>query len=394
MDPFRHDPEAPPDDRRFGSGWLSGVLALALAILGLGAVLCLRYPQLLTVADAREMYNVGLIRLALHLVLIAGFLLGILSSVLRKQKFLGLAALVLILLATLLGGSKAQTRFDIESDVYLGLDWFLLNLLFTGVVFIPVERLLGNRVQPVFRNEWREDLLYFFVSSLLVQALTYLSLAPSLTLLERTEWGGLREWVARQPVVLQFFEIMILTDLVQYWVHRAFHRVTFLWKFHAVHHSVEAMDWLAGSRMHLFEIVFLRGTTVIPMYVLGFAGPPLYAYLFFVYLFSTFIHSNMRLGFGPLGVWFVTPRFHHWHHGIEKEAIDVNFAIHFPFLDRLFGTFYLPKDGKWPAGYGIVNHPIPNGFLSQLVYPFLPRKATPHGPAPGNAASEAGVEKR
>jgi len=32
------------------------------------------------------------------------------------------------------------------------------------------------------------------------------------------------------------------------------------------------------------------------------------------------------------------PRFHHWHHGIEEEAIDVNFAIHFPWLDRLFGT--------------------------------------------------------
>ena len=52
-------------------------------------------------------------------------------------------------------------------------------------------------------------------------------------------------------------EIMLLTDFVQYWFHRAFHRVPFLWGFHAVHHSAKAMDWLAGSRMHFFEIVAL-----------------------------------------------------------------------------------------------------------------------------------------
>src|SRR5262245_63509527 len=126
MTVLRQDLEAPAAERSFGSGWISGVLALALAVLGLGTVLCLRYPALLTVADARKMYNVALIRLALHVVLIAGFLLGTLSIVLRKQKALGFTALTLILAATLLGGSRATNRLDLESDVYLGLDWFLL----------------------------------------------------------------------------------------------------------------------------------------------------------------------------------------------------------------------------------------------------------------------------
>ena len=66
------------------------------------------------------------------------------------------------------------------------------------------------------------------------------------------------------------------------------------------------------------------------------------------------------------------PRFHHWHHGIEKEAIDVNFSIHFPLFDRLFGTHYLPKD-QWPAGYGIEGHPVPKGYWAQLLYPFRRR---------------------
>ncbi len=321
----------------------------------------------------RKLYNVALIRLALHLVLIGGFLLGIISVVLRKRKVLGFSAMILILLATLLGGSQAQSRFELESNIYLGLDWFLLNLIFTGIIFIPIERILKRVDQPIFRFEWREDLLYLLISSLLVQALTFLSMAPSMAILHTIDLAKVRSAVASQPVVLQFIEIMFLTDLVQYWLHRGFHRVPFLWKFHAVHHSAQAMDWLAGSRMHLLEIVCLRGFTVIPMYVLGFSNPALYGYIFAVYIFSTLVHSNLRTSFGFLEYWFVTPRFHHWHHGIEREAIDVNFAVHFPFLDRLFGTYYLPEDKRWPSGYG-VKQAVPKGFLKQHLYPFVTQK--------------------
>lgn len=373
MSRVRRDLESSKEERALGSGWLSGTIALVLAVVGFGAVLCLRYPDLLTVPDARAFYYVPLIRLALHVVLIGAFVLGTVNVALRKKKALGYTAMALVLASAALGGSRTTAAFDVETDVYLGLDWFLLNLILTGVIFIPLERIFRLRDQPVFRVEWREDLFYFLVSSLMVQGLTYLSLAPSMAILKHTSWGGLRGWVGSQPLVLQIFEIMFLTDLVQYWVHRLFHRVTFLWKFHAVHHSAQAMDWVAGSRMHVVEIVVLRGCTVIPMYILGFSEPAMYAYIFFVYLFSTFVHSNLRWTFGPLAYWFVTPRFHHWHHGIEKEAIDVNFAVHFPVLDRLFGTYYLPADGRWPTGYGI-KAKMPKGFLRQFVYPFKPRK--------------------
>ncbi len=385
---LRQDLESPAAERRFGSGWISGVLALALSLTGLGAVLCLRYPDLLTVSEARGLYNVGLIRLALHLVLIAGFFLGTLSIVLRKNKVLGFLALACVLLATVLGGSSAQDRLHLHSDVYLGLDWFLLNLILMGIVFVPIERLLGQREQPIFRYEWREDLLYFLISSLLVQVLTFLSLAPAFTVLKHTDWGGFRRAVASQPLVLQFVEIMFLTDLAQYWVHRAFHRFPFLWNFHAIHHSSQAMDWLASSRMHFVEIVCLRGCTVIPMYVLGFDEPALYAYIIYVYFLSALVHSNLRLNFRFLGRVLVTPRYHHWHHGIEREAIDVNFAVHFPVLDWIFGTYYLPADGRWPGGYGVANQPIPKGFFRQFLYPFVRRQAANPGPAAASAGNE------
>jgi sterol desaturase/sphingolipid hydroxylase (fatty acid hydroxylase superfamily) len=187
----------------------------------------------------------------------------------------------------------------------------------------------------------------------LVQLVTYLSLAPALTILYHTDWAGFRRAVASQPVLLQFIEIMFLTDLVQCWVHRGFHRIPFLWNFHAIHHSAQVLDWLASSRMHFFEMIYLRATTVIPMYVLGFSAAALYAYLIFVYFLSAFVHSNLRLRFRYVDRFLVTPRYHHWHHGIEKEAIDVNFAVHFPVLDWVFGTYFLPADGRWPSGYGI-----------------------------------------
>ena len=101
---------------------------------------------------------------------------------------------------------------------------------------------------------------------------------------------------------------------------------------------------------------------------LGYSEPALKAYILYVFLHSTFIHANVRFDFGVLRHVIATPQFHHWHHGIEQEAIDVNFAVHFPLLDRLFGTHHLP--GKaWPAGYGVGGHPVPEGYWQQFLYP-------------------------
>ena len=102
------------------------------------------------------------------------------------------------------------------------------------------------------------------------------------------------------------------------------------------------MDWLAGSRLHLVDVAVTRGLTYVPIYVLGFAEAALVAYVVFVSVQATFIHANVRFEFGPLRWLVATPRFHHWHHGTEPEAVDKNFAVHLPVLDWLFGTFHLP----------------------------------------------------
>jgi sterol desaturase/sphingolipid hydroxylase (fatty acid hydroxylase superfamily) len=361
--------EAPRAARPFGSGWIAGTLALLSGLTGLALVVMLRYPSLTHMPELTAIHGSVLFKAFLYFVLIWGFLLACLSMTLRADKTLGTAAMVLTLLATMIGSLPTAHDYQI-GGLFFGLDFFVLNVLFTGALFIPVERLLPkNREQIVFRDEWREDLFYYLVSSLMVQVLTYLTFAPSNFVIHHQNISAVRGFARELPWIVQFIAIMLLTDLAQYWLHRAFHRVPALWRFHAVHHSAKSMDWIAGARMHFLEIVILRSVTATPMLVIGFHESVIQIYVLVVYVYSTFIHSNVGANYGWLEKIFVVPRFHHWHHGIEKEAIDVNFAIHFPFLDRLFGTHHLPE-GKWPQGYGIAGHPVPRGYWKQLLYPF------------------------
>ena len=113
------------------------------------------------------------------------------------------------------------------------------------------------------------------------------------------------------------------------------------------------MDWLAGSRLHIVDIAVTRGLTYVPIYVLGFSDEPLAAYLVFVSAQATFIHANVRFEWPWLRWILATPRFHHWHHAAEPEAVDTNFAVHLPVLDLLFGTAHLPD--RWPSAYGLAH---------------------------------------
>jgi lathosterol oxidase len=359
---------------RFGSGWISGVLAVMFAALAYGGVLCLLFPSLLTTPDARGHYPLGLVRFLIYAFLVSGFVLGTLSVLLRRQKTLGITALALATAATLLGGAGAPVGDVSDAGGYLGLDWFLLNLLVLALVFVPLERLFARRPeQPVFRPGWQTDLAHFAVSHLLVQVTVLLTLAPAALFFAWAAHPGLQQVVHSQPLVLQFVEVVVVADLAEYLVHRAFHRVSWLWRFHEIHHSARTLDWLASSRLHLLDIVVTRGLSFIPLYVLGFAAPAVYAYLVFVSFHAVLIHANLRWRFRALEWLVVTPRFHHWHHADTPEAVDKNFAIHFPWIDRLFGTAYFPP-GRWPDAYGTAGPPVPDGWFRQLLAPFSPTR--------------------
>lgn len=379
-----NDPNLPPAlDRWFarvfndeqtsalGSGWWSGVASVFLGVLGLGAVITLYFPEYLSSAELRSQYPMPLIRGLIEFVIGVAFLAGCLSMLLRRRKVLGLAGVLLATIAVLLGGGDVQVERTLESRYYLGMDWFLLNLFFLAVIFVPLERAFPRLPkQGPFRFGWTTDSLHFLVSHVAVQLLTFLTLLPATVLATYLVNDTLRATVAGQPLWLQVIEIMLLADVVQYWVHRAFHRVPWLWRFHAVHHSSRALDWLAGSRLHLVDVLVTRAIILLPLFLLGFAQSALYAWLVIIAFHAIFNHVNFRYQLGWIENFLVTPRFHHWHHAVAP--IDRNFAVHFPWLDRLFGTHHMPGD-EWPTELGLHGHPVPEEFLLQLLYPFRRR---------------------
>lgn len=376
VEQLKRDLEAPIEVRRFGSGWFSGFFAVLLAIVAFGMVTALRWPEWFATPELAALKSWAGFRLFVHFVLLGSYALALLSLLLRPRKALGFTALGIGIAAALLGGANVRPDETASMGVFFGLDFFMVNLLVTGLMFAPIERILPHRKdQRLFRIEWREDLFYYLISSMMVQILTFLALAPSKTIMAETgSFEAFRSSVASLPWLVQFVLAVLFTDIVQYWFHRAFHRVPFLWGFHAVHHSAKAMDWLAGARMHFFEIILLRGITSLPLLTLGFAPSVMQAYVAFVYIYSSLLHANLRGDFNSVGRWLATPRFHHWHHGLEEEAIDVNFAIHFSWLDRVFGTFHMPAS-RWPKDYGVPEN-VPKGFLAQFAYPFVRKQGS------------------
>ncbi len=138
---------------------------------------------------------------------------------------------------------------------------------------------------------------YFLFSHVGVQLISFFTVIPIQVFLHDHVHRGFQQWVAAQPLWLQFLELLVVVDLASYWIHRAFHEVPGLWKFHAVHHSSERLDWMASSRLHLVEIIANRFAGYLPIFVLGFAPSAVYAYLVFISFHAIFIHANVRFRF-------------------------------------------------------------------------------------------------
>ena len=357
---------------RLGEGKISGVLSVFLGWVGLGGVVTLHLPEILTDPALRSAYPMPIMRAVLEGTLLLALAFGLLSLMLSARKSRGILGIGLATLAILLGGWGVKLPARLPETPSIALDWFLVSLVVLALIFVPIEvawpHLKGQRV---FRKGWRTDLVYFGVSHLLVQVTVFLTILPATMLLRWAVSEDFHRAVQSQPLWLQFLQAMVAADLFAYAVHRMFHEIPALWRFHQIHHSSEEMDWLAGSRLHIVDIVVTRAFAFIPLYIIGFSRPAIIAYLAWASFHAVLIHSNLRFRFGWLRYLLATPQFHHWHH--SANLYNRNFAVHFPFIDRIFGTHHLPKD-EWPGQYGIEGGQVPDGYLNQLVYPLKPKE--------------------
>ncbi len=248
-----------------------------------------------------------------------------------------------------------------------------LSLLVLVVVYAPLERLFPARPgQRVLRPEIAIDLCFF-----LGQYLAFAAIATSMLGWVHREIGpslatsGARAAVGELPVVVQAILALVLGDLLVYWFHRACHTVPLLWRFHAVHHSVEHLDFLAAHREHPLDGLATQLLINLPGIALGVSFPALGAVVVFRGMWAIFIHANVSLPVGPLRYLFGEPALHHWHHARVAETKH-NFANLAPYLDILFGTYHRPEKEDYELG---LVDPWPRGYVAQIVKPFLPSPA-------------------
>ena len=369
-----------PAARRIDLGKRAGVTAGVLGVLCVLAELCFMFPHILVSNDMRPMYveHIGVFRRVLQVAIVATFLLGAVSIAFIRSKTFGAMGIALALIATLMGGSSVEPLTHDARPFSAGLDYFVLELLILALLFIPMERIWAlHERQKIFRTGWQTDVKHFFVSHAGVQLISFATMIPVQVAFAWAIKFDFQQKVAAQPLVLQFFEILLCVDLISYWVHRAFHKVPWMWSFHAIHHSSLEMDWLAGSRSHLFDVLVNRTLGFVPIFVLGFAPAAIYAYLVFVSFHAVYIHANVRHRWPGLRWVIATPEFHHWHHTSDEEGIDKNFAVFLAFIDVVFRTAHLPD--HWPKRYGTVKFQPPETWVGQFVYPFKRKKDTPYG---------------
>ncbi len=277
----------------------------------------------------------------------------------------------------------AKNLSIVQQVVHLTIWLALLTL-----VFVTLERFFTLRPAPGRRKELPRDIAYYFLNNLLPTAMLALCAAVLASAFGRLLPSAFTAQVASLPIWVRSLGVFVVGEIGYYWGHRWMHVNPFLWRFHAVHHAAEHVDWLTNTRAHPIDMIFGRLCGLVPIYALGLVQPghagetlpvlALIASQLFGVVWSFFIHANVRWRFGPFEHLLATPAFHHWHHTNDKVFRDRNFASTLPILDRLFGTLHLPRE--WPEVYGI-DAPMSRSLSGQLLDPIVPRRRSVSGTA-------------
>jgi sterol desaturase/sphingolipid hydroxylase (fatty acid hydroxylase superfamily) len=246
-----------------------------------------------------------------------------------------------------------------------------LSFATLSVVFGALERAFPARKgQPYLRPAFVTDATFFAGQYLAFAGLTT-SLLAAVDHALASAGLSLATWSGSWPLLLRVAIAMMAGDFLVYWFHRACHRFDLLWRFHAVHHSVEHLDWLAAHREHPLDGMATQLCLNLPGIVLGLPFEALGALIVLRGMWAIFVHSNVRLPLGPLLYLLGAPELHHFHHA-RAERTAHNFANVAPWLDLLFGTFHRPRgEETYPLG---LSEPWPRGYFAQLLEPLRPRR--------------------
>jgi len=164
---------------------------------------------------------------------------------------------------------------------------------------------------------------------------------------------------------------LVVYDFFYYWLHRLQHTNSWLWEQHKLHHSDQALNVSTSFRVNWLEGFFKNLLVTIPMAVLlGLQpfeiGVVASATSIVTHLWGIYVHSNVRLSYGPLTAWLTGPQYHRIHHSIEPQHKDKNYVTYFPIWDVLFGSYYRPAPDEYPKT-GVAGEPT-NPSLREILF--------------------------
>jgi sterol desaturase/sphingolipid hydroxylase (fatty acid hydroxylase superfamily) len=265
---------------------------------------------------------------------------------------------------------------------YLNMFYFLIvvSLLVWGLeVALP-----WRKKQKALRKDFWLDSFYMFFNFFLFRVVLFAALvnvvyALFVSVLELFGYsGGSLIDLSNLHWLTQLVIYFLVADFAQWGVHVMLHRVPFFWKFHKVHHSVKEMGFAAHLRYHFLEAFAYQPVKYVTLaLIFGFK----LEYAFYMYYITVLIghlnHANLNWDYGPLKYIFNNPKMHIWHHAKElpdSHRHGMNFGISLSIWDYIFGTNYIPSEGR-DIELGFPNDEnYPKGFVGQLVAPFKSEK--------------------
>ena len=243
------------------------------------------------------------------------------------------------------------------------------TILFCWIGFIIAwERISPYRKGLKFFREgfWIDLVWYTLIQSYFLKILIFdYIIAPMQRHWDLSNFHFVSNW----PVAVQVLFFLFTHDLYIYLFHRFQHSNKFFWRFHEAHHSGKEVDFLAGSRSHVVEIIINQTIEFAPIILLG-ADPvviPIKAML--DAMFGMFIHGNIKVNMGKLKYIINSPELHLWHHANYIEVFHANFATKFAFWDYLFKSVYDPghAPGDKPENWGL-HYDYPRDYFLQHAF--------------------------
>jgi sterol desaturase/sphingolipid hydroxylase (fatty acid hydroxylase superfamily) len=227
------------------------------------------------------------------------------------------------------------------------------NVFYSSIIFFIICELLaphrayfeGSRVR------WLNNVLLGGLNMLLVLFLLPIS-AVGIALYVDIEKIGLFNYLPL-PLYIQFIISFILIDLMGYFIHRASHTYSVLWRFHLVHHSDVDVDVSTSVRHHPIEPII---SMVFYSIIIMSLGAPLISVIFyeiFRTIIFTFSHANIKIPHyieRILRLVIVTPSFHCIHHAANKPDTNSNYSNVLSCWDYLFSTYNKNDQEHFPIG--------------------------------------------